>query len=91
MQLSAVEQLTNKLKITKEAKEAETAAKSVEIDELKKELQNLTFIKEKYEPNTLADSEGRDQSGLRELEKEHSSIMEPPNDYMESVRTKLPL
>ena len=49
------------------------------------------MIKEKYEPNTLADSEGRDQSGLRELEKEHSSIMEPPNDYMESVRTKLPL
>ena len=47
MQLAAVEQLTNKLKITKEANEAETAAKSVEIDELKKELQNLTFIKEK--------------------------------------------
>ena len=36
MQLAAVEQLTNKLKITKEANEAETAAKSVEIDELKK-------------------------------------------------------
>lgn len=89
MQLSAVEQLTNKLKITKEAQEAETAAKSVEIDELKKELQNLTFIKEKHEPNTLADSEGRDQSGLRELEKEHSSIMEPPNDFIDSVRKAL--
>ena len=89
MQVTAVEQLENKLKMTKEVQEADSAAKSQHIEELKRsleEMQNLTFMKEKHgEATNLGDSEGRDRSGLRELEKEHSSIMEANNDFADAV------
>ena len=71
MQLSTVEQLENKLKLTKEAQEADNAAKTEEIDELKRtlvEMQNLTFMKDKHgENNALGDSEVQDGNELQDL------------------------
>ena len=50
-----------------------------------KDLENLSFMKEKQGINALSDSEVRDGSELQDLEKEHSAIMEKSDFGDEAV------